>query len=363
MSSVVLSNVNQSDNAQINAKVQRRLDKMAADWSNLPKEHKLRKFSEALGDILKNAGYNEMYGIELKAPEGDQPTAHTTLIILQKFLRANVDDLEKAKDQLLHALKWRKEYQPLKVRDEIFDAEKFGKLGYVTKVKGASETPNDEDVATWNIYGAVGKDIKKTFGDTDAFVRWRVALQELTLQELHLDQADKTIPDYGKGPDPYKSLAVHDYMSVSFFRQPPEIKASSSKIIDMFQRYYPETVSYKYFVNVPLVMQWMMSAMKALLSKDSIQSMTWMTYGSELYKYLGKEVPKEYGGSGPALREIAVTPKYGATSSEPEAVAPAEEKKDVEPTTIAETQAATTEPVVAATPEVTGKPEEKATVA
>lgn len=52
--------------------------------------------------------------------------------------------------------------------DEVYDAEKFGKLGYVTKVKGATETPNDEDVTTFNIYGAVGKDIKKTFGDTDA---------------------------------------------------------------------------------------------------------------------------------------------------------------------------------------------------
>lgn len=89
-----------------------------------------------------------------------------------------------------------------------------------------------------------------------SFVRWRVALQELTIEQLKLNEATETIPDYGKGPDPYKSIAVHDYLSVSFFRQPAEIKASSSKIIDMFQRYYPETVSYKYFVNVPIVMQW-----------------------------------------------------------------------------------------------------------
>lgn len=42
---------------------------MATDWSNLPKEHKLNKFQEALKDILDNAAYNEMYGIELQAPE------------------------------------------------------------------------------------------------------------------------------------------------------------------------------------------------------------------------------------------------------------------------------------------------------
>ena len=78
----------------------------------------------------------------------------------------------------------------------------------------------------------------------------------------------------------------------------------------MFQKYYPETVSYKYFVNVPIVMQWMMGAMKMLMSKDSIQKMTWMTYGSNLKDYLGTDIPKEYGGSGPPLTESAQTVKY-----------------------------------------------------
>ena len=117
----------------------------------------------------------------------------------------------------------------------------------------------------------------RTFGDTEAFVRWRVALMELTLAQLKLNEADKPIPDYGQGPDPYQAIQVHDYLSVSFFRQPGEIKAASSKIIDLFQKNYPETVSYKYFVNVPLVMQWMMGAMKALISKDTFQKMTWLT--------------------------------------------------------------------------------------
>jgi len=65
-------------------------------------------------------------------------------------------------------LKWRKEYQPLKARDEAFDGEKFGKLGYITRVKGVKGSQNAEDVATFNIYGAAAKDFKKTFGDTDA---------------------------------------------------------------------------------------------------------------------------------------------------------------------------------------------------
>lgn len=73
-----------------------------------------------------------------------------------------------AKEQLSAALKWRKEYQPLKALDEVFDGEKFRGLGYVSKVKGATETKNEEDVVAFNIYGAAAKDSKKVFGDTDA---------------------------------------------------------------------------------------------------------------------------------------------------------------------------------------------------
>nr|POE78641.1 phosphatidylinositol transfer protein sfh5 [Quercus suber] len=250
-------------------------------------------------------------------PSFSKPAPHTTLLILQKFLRANAGDLTAAKSQLINALKWRKEYNPLAAKAEVFPRSKFGGLGYITTVHGASETKNEADVATFNIYGATGKDIKATFGDTDAFVRWRVALMELTLEALNLPAATETIPDYGTGNgDPYQAIQIHDYQSLSFFRQPPEIRASSQKIISLFQAYYPETVSYKYFVNVPIVMQWMMGAMKAFMSKDSIQKMTWMTYGTDLHKYLGEGVAKEYGGTGRRLKETGKTVNYDNGSND-----------------------------------------------
>lgn len=99
--------------------------------------------------------------------QSSEGTPHTTLVILQKFLRANVNDLSKATTQLTEALKWRKEYRPLEAKDEVFDASKFGGLGFVTTIKVAKETKNAEDIATFNIYGAATKDPKKTFGDTD----------------------------------------------------------------------------------------------------------------------------------------------------------------------------------------------------
>ncbi|KAK5130978.1 hypothetical protein LTR08_001389 [Meristemomyces frigidus] len=293
-----------------------------ADWANLPKEHPLTAFTADLENIRESAGYSEMYGVELKTPTEGQAPAHTTLIILQKFLRANMNDLTKAEEQLAAALKWRKEYKPLEALNETFSLDKFGGLGYITSIRGAKETQNDQDVATFNIYGVAAKDPKKTFGDTEAFVRWRVALMELTVQQLKLNEADKVIPDYGEGPDPYQAVQIHDYLSVSFFRQPAEVKASSSKIISMFSQYYPETVSLKYFVNVPTIMQWMMGAMKMMMSKDSIQKMTWMTYGNQLYQYLGTDIPQEYGGGGPSLQGSALTVKYdGEKITNDEAVA------------------------------------------
>ncbi|KAI7241929.1 phosphatidylinositol transfer protein SFH5 [Hortaea werneckii] len=311
----------QAGMATLNNRMEDAKNERNRDWSNLPEKHPLNQFVKELPALLEKTGYTEMYGVELKiTPEG-KPPAHTTLMILQKFLRANEGDLTRAKEQLTNALKWRKEYKPLDALNETFPQDKFGGLGYVTKVTGATETKNEQDVVTFNIYGAAAKDPKKTFGDTDAFVRWRVALMELTLQQLDLNSGTEIIPDYGvgqnpyqfdygKGADPYLAIQVHDYQSVSFFRQPSEIKQSSQKIIDMFQRYYPETVSYKYFVNVPTIMQWMMGAMKMLMSKDSIQKMTWMTAGNQLNQYLGSDVPKEYGGKGPALEGSAMTVKY-----------------------------------------------------
>lgn len=282
-----------------------------------------------------------------------KPLTRTTLIILQKFLRANAGDLPSAKKQLLESLKWRKSYNPLAAMNEVFPKSKFGGLGYVTTLRGAKETKNDEDVCTFNVYGAAAKSIKETFGDTDAFIRWRVALMELTLSKLPLKTGTANIPDYGTGPDVYQAIQVHDYLSVSFFRQPAEIKASSGKIIEMFQKYYPETVSYKYFVNVPLVMQWMMGAMKALMSKDTIQKMTWMTYGNQLVQYLGEEVPKEYGGSGPSLEGSAETVKYddAAPTKSVEAPTGTGTAAAAEPEKVAEPEKATAE--------TTGAPEIK----
>lgn len=101
-----------------------------------------------------------MWGVEL-LHSNDVPTG----IVLEKFLRANNKDVEKAKAQLIKALQWRKEMQPGKLLAETkFDVERFGGVGYVTSYPKSDA--HEKEIVTWNIYGAV-KDKQATFGDVE----------------------------------------------------------------------------------------------------------------------------------------------------------------------------------------------------
>lgn len=131
-------------------------------WPETPADHPLTKFFSAITDIVKEAGHDEVYGVKLDTTSGH---FHTKLI-LQKFLRANQGDLEKAKQQLLETLKWRKEFDPMKAAGETFEKERFDGLGFVLEVEGVPGSLNEKDVVTFNVYGAV-KDNQKTFGDLD----------------------------------------------------------------------------------------------------------------------------------------------------------------------------------------------------
>jgi len=117
-----------------------------------------------LPSIIEEAGYKEMWGIEL-SEDSHVPTT----IVLEKFLRANTKDVAKAKAQLIQALKWRKDMKPTALlADTQFDLAKFGGLGYVTTYPKSDG--HGKEIVTWNIYGAV-KDNKATFGNVEEFVK------------------------------------------------------------------------------------------------------------------------------------------------------------------------------------------------
>lgn len=118
----------------------------------------LESFTARLPEILNKVGHKEMWGVELAGADHIP-----TQVILQKFLRANDQDVAAAEKQLTEALEWRKKIQPASLLSETFDKKKFGDLGYVTIQK---DEAGKETVITWNIYGAV-KDNKATFGNVD----------------------------------------------------------------------------------------------------------------------------------------------------------------------------------------------------
>lgn len=68
-------------------------------------------------------------------------------------------------------------------------------------------------------------------------MEYRIALQELGIQQLKLSSATEPITAEN---DPYKIIQVHDYKSISFLRQNPNVKAASTEVIKQFALAYPE---------------------------------------------------------------------------------------------------------------------------
>ena len=121
------------------------------------KETPLIKLANRLSEIKEKAGHGEMWGVALSDLE-HAPTA----IVLQKYLRANDDNVNAAATQLTSALEWRKKNNPTALLDEkVYDRSKFGDLGFVTDHKDGN---GKNVVITWNVYGSV-KDNKATFGN------------------------------------------------------------------------------------------------------------------------------------------------------------------------------------------------------
>ncbi|GJC90865.1 phosphatidylinositol transfer protein SFH5 [Colletotrichum liriopes] len=316
-----------------------------------------------LPGILSEAKHNEMWGVQLS-----DGTHVPTTVVLQKFLRANDDDVSKAADQLQKALVWRRDTNPGKLLDDVsFDKKKFDELGYVTTHKDAQ---GKEMIITWNIYGAV-KDKKTTFGNVDEFIKWRAALMELSVRKLSLDKVQTAIPDGGE--DPYQMIQVHDYLNVSFLRMDPAVKAASSETIRVFAMAYPELLVHKYFVNIPALMGWVFKAMKVFLAPKTVAKFHPLGYGSELAVELPAykdSLPKDYGGNGESIKITGQTVKLAdaapaapaekpATEATPTPAAPATEApapaatetKAAEPASVTTPAVATAEPVAAPQPE------------
>lgn len=140
---------------------------------------------------------------------------------------------------------------------------------------------------------------------------------ELALQSLSIATATKPITaDW----DPYKIYQVHDYKSVSFFRQNPKVKSAVSEIVKTFALVYPELLKEKFFVNVPAIMGAVYALIKLVVAKKTAKKFHPMSNGGALaqefgdskLKGLGEMLPKEYGGKGEELSVKGTSPETNA---------------------------------------------------
>lgn len=250
---------------------------------------------EAVPELIKKADYAELYGLDFANP-AEWTKAHEK--VLHKYLVANKNDVEAAKTQLLNTLKWRKEFKPLEAAKESHSAD-LDKLGVITK------SPSGK-VITWNLYGAI-TNRQEVFGKLDQFLRWRVGLMERGIALLDLTSDEFDTMDQ-----------VHDYMDVSFLRMDKETKTASSRTIKLFQDYYPEFLSRKYFVNVPYIMTWVFSFAKAFMAKETAAKMQIIGNGKDLKYDLGDWIPKAYGGRAKGFSEIVAGETAVKTPVSPE---------------------------------------------
>ena len=178
---------------------------------------------------------------------------------------------------------------------------------------------------------------------------------ELAVKGLKLGDAT-TVMDYD-AEDPYQMIQVHDYLNFSFFRLNPTIRAASKRTIEEFSTAYPELLREKFFVNVPIVMGWMFTAMKVFLSKATTRKFHPITNGTNLareFPAFSDELPKKYGGKGPELSDGAQTVPLKDEE------APSEPTKEQATTEPPKEEGAKEEPVGDATTTATEAPAENA---
>jgi len=208
-------------------------------------------------------------------------------VILMKFLRARNLSVREARDMFTSTLKWRKTFDIEGVMKEEFPQDVFGKLGHIYG------TDKEGRPIVYNLYGA-NKDLKSVFGDVQRFLRWRVVLQEKSIQMLDFVNVDQTIQ-------------VHDYDGVGLSSRDANSKAAASEATTIFANHYPELLYKKFFINVPSLLTWIFWAMKPLISANTVAKMFVIGSGQQaISKALlphvdASQLPKRYGGEAEAF--------------------------------------------------------------
>lgn len=259
------------------------------------KAGKLAKVVAAIPKILseiKDKEYDEIFGFRIGTDDTPHVNVAARNAIFVKFLIANEWNVETTIEKLIATLDWRATFQPLSAAfTEKYD-EELNDLGVLSFFPNGK--PNLK-VVTWNLYGNL-KTLKKLFekfGNSTStlpgsqFLRWRIGLMERSL--ILIDFKDK---------DNHKTGQVHDYTNASLFRMDSGMKANTKEIVEIFSANYPELLSVKYFIGIPMIMGWVFGFVKTIgiISKETLQKFQVFS-GRNMSTHIGKSnLPKEYGG-------------------------------------------------------------------
>ncbi|CAK9436164.1 uncharacterized protein LODBEIA_P07220 [Lodderomyces beijingensis] len=262
---------------------------------------KLAQLISTIPDILKkteNPEYDEIFGYRINTDDQRYVSVPHRNEILNKFLAADGYDVALSTERIIKTLNWRNEFQPLHAAFEEQFHPDLNELGVITNFPEANANLH---VITWNLYGNL-KNPKKIFekfgGGSDnsntqrelpgsQFLRWRVGLMEKSLQLIDFTSKENN-----------KIGQVHDYNNVSMFRIDPGMKQATKEIIEIFGHNYPELLSTKYFINVPLIMGWVFTFFKALgiINADTLKKFQVLNHGDLTETLPKSELPKSYGG-------------------------------------------------------------------
>ncbi|GFR50148.1 hypothetical protein Agub_g12310 [Astrephomene gubernaculifera] len=163
-------------------------------------------------------------------------------VVLLKFLRARQWHVAAALTQLVNCLKWRRDFDVAGLSSETFPQQ----LAAAGQLSGRDRAGNP---VTYNYYGT-DVDLQSVLsgpGGVASFVRWRVKLMEQAVALLEFEGGIEHV------------MQVHDYSGASMFRMDAQMKTASREIIKLFQDNYPEMLSAKLFLNVPVVMEFLFS--------------------------------------------------------------------------------------------------------
>lgn len=248
----------------------------------------LKEFRSTLPETFKEAfpeqddagstSYN-LWGVTLNPLK---PKDARVSVVLMKFLRARNLNPAEAKDMLISTLRWRKSFKVDEAMKEQFPEDVFGKLG---RTYGKDK---DGHPIAYNLYGA-NKDLDAVFGDTQRFLRWRVAFMEESIALLDFETVDQMVQ-------------IHDYEGVSMSSRTQASKNAASEASSIFQGHYPEFLAKKFFVNVPSFLTWIFWIFKPLLSAATVAKMSVVgsgpkVIGTALLPLIpADQLPKRYGG-------------------------------------------------------------------